>query len=225
MRVSTDQKIRNWRDTSRLRKMIRFGIGAVLVLAVMIVASACNRPVTVTGLPTGVSNAEVNNWISAVSDLDKAYALTDAIRKTVISLNQTKLPNGSAVFPDGTVYVGFLQGIGRAYSLENQAAVFLKTVPNDFGQPVKTKLGDFTTQILTELQNSAAQAAFGIKDSASAQAIANSFALVISAINAARVLAGLFAAENFRFIPQGSADLIACTDYADLRYRRLLVLN
>jgi hypothetical protein len=199
------------------------GFTAAVFIVCAFFVSACNRPVTVTGLPPGVSNAEVNNWISAVSDLDKAYAITNAIQKSVIALNKTPLPNGGTVFPDGTIYVAFLQGIGHAYVLENQAAVFLKTVPNDFGQPVKTKLGDFTTQILTALQNSAAQAAFGIKDSTSAQLIAQSFASAIATINLVRQLAGLFAAQIFRYIPQGSTDLVTWADYADLRYRRLQV--
>jgi hypothetical protein len=129
----------------------RFPRKMVFVFCISIALSGCANRTVVTGLPAGVTNAQINAWTSSVSYLKNISDLTHAVQVAVITANRNGL------FKDGLAYASTVTAIGRADALELQATQFLQSVPNSFGQPIQTQLMSYTTQILSQLQLASSQ--------------------------------------------------------------------
>lgn len=128
-----------------------------LALAFLLCGCAA-RVKTVTNLPAGVTQAQVQKWDSAVEDLKTAAASTSSLRQAVMQLNQ------QGILPDGSAYTAILTDVGKADSLEAQAAVFLQSVPNDWSLPTQTKIQAYMQQIQVLLTDMVNTGAVGIKD-------------------------------------------------------------
>jgi hypothetical protein len=163
----------------------------VTLLAVMPVVSCGPKNVTVSNLPANVPQSAVVSWLGATQKLDEAYSATHTVQVAVIQLNKTPGADGKMLFPDGPIYGNALTSIGKAEILERDAALFLKTVPNDWSLSTTQKITTITIEVLTELSSASSQAVLGIKNSASAQQIVN---LISNIINIIKIVQSLSAA-------------------------------
>jgi len=120
--------------------------------------AGCAIHTTVTNLPPGVTQQQVNNWQNASNDLSKAQSFTHVALVSVTTFNK----NG--VFPDSPAYAATLENIGRAEQVEIAAAQFLKTVPNDWSMSVKNQIAGYTANILMQLQAANTSGATGVKN-------------------------------------------------------------
>lgn len=160
----------------------------VLILSVLLssLLGCAAKNTTVTNLPTGVTQAQVNSWTSAVNDLKEAQDLTHGGLTTVIGLNH----QSPSIFPDGPAYAGALAAFGKAEQLETQAAVFLKTVPNNWSTSTTNQVADYSAQILLQLQTAQLQGAVGIKSPAAVTALSNTLTQVMNVIKLVQSLTG-----------------------------------
>jgi len=134
----------------------------IFILPILLLLSGCAARVkTVTALPAGVSQTEVQNWDSAVAALQKIAVSTSTLRQAVISLNK------SGIFPDSSAYVGTLMGIGRVDELQIETAKILQSVPSDWSLSTQNKVLSEMQQIQAILTNLTNTGIVGIKDSAS----------------------------------------------------------
>jgi len=138
-----------------------------LMSAVALALVGCTARVkTVTNLPAGVSQTQVQNWDSAVADLQKIAQVTTTLRQSVISLNK------SGVFPDGPAYANMLAGIGKIDELQIEASNYLQGVPSDWSLATQQKILAETQQIQAILTNITNTGIVGIKDPASQSQVA-----------------------------------------------------
>jgi len=137
-----------------------------LVIALALSLGGCAaRQSTVTNLPPGVTQAQVQSWDSAVANLNKIATANSALRQAVIQLHNTNDANGNAIFPSGQAYVTTLTLIGQIDQTENAASVFLQTVPNSWPTSTKTQIATYMSGISAALQQLNTQGVTGIKNS------------------------------------------------------------
>lgn len=117
----------------------------ILILAPLMLLTACANRTVVTGLPPNVTQAQVNGWQTATNTLKTLSDATHTIQVSVITANR----NG--FFKDGDGYAATVAALGRADALELRAAQFLQTVPNSFGQSIQKQLMEFALQINVQL--------------------------------------------------------------------------
>lgn len=120
------------------------------------------RQKNVTNLPAGVTLAEVQNWDSAVANLDKIAQTTSTLRQAIIGLYQ------QGAISDGATYGKFLTSLGKIDQLQIDAVQFLKAQPKNWGVSTQLKVKNDLALIQQELLNITAQQLAGIK-SAGAQ--------------------------------------------------------
>ena len=161
---------------SRPMKALHALIVVSSLLLFSVAMNGCAAKNTYTNLPAGVTSAQVNAWVTANNGLTTASSLTDTAVKAVIAANR------AGVFPDGTGYANTLRALGQASQIEIQAANFLQTVPNNFGQSIAAQLAAFTTQIGTQLSSASGLAAAGIKNATTQQQVVSIIAQITSAI-------------------------------------------
>jgi hypothetical protein len=145
----------------------------ISILVVTLCLTGCAaRQKQVTNLPAGVTQAQVQNWDSAVANLDKIAQTVSTLRQAVITANQTMVTDSSGthkLFPDGPAYVAFLTSIGRIDQLEIDSSAMLKAQPQNWGVDVQTKIKNNMALMQQEIAAINSQGLIGIK-SASAQA-------------------------------------------------------
>jgi len=130
------------------------------------------RQKQVTNLPANVTQTQVQNWDSAVANLDKIAQTVSALRQAVIQLNETTVTDSTGthkVLPDGSTYVAILTSIGKIDQLEIDASALLKAQPQNWSVDTQTKIKNDVALIQQELQTINTQQLAGIKN-ASAQA-------------------------------------------------------
>lgn len=140
---------------------------ATLLLAFCLTLAACASHRTVTNLPPGVANAQVNNWISATTDLQNAQAATHTAFVGAVELNR------SGVIPDGQAYGETLTALGRATQLEIEFAQFLNTVPNNWSLSTSAKATTYVNQILAQLTAANAGGLLNVKNPATGTALSD----------------------------------------------------
>lgn len=122
---------------------------AALVMACGYLAGCASR-VAVTNLPPNVTSAQVNNWIDANNWLTAAVTATDSVQKDMIAANR------AGAWPDSPSYAAANTAVARTLYFENQMAVFLKTVPNQWNQGIADKISGYAQQILTQIADAGA---------------------------------------------------------------------
>lgn len=148
------------------RKLIRtMSMLVTLGTIFTIVAGCAARAKNITGAPSGVTQAQVQNWDAAVANLQKIAATTTTLRQAVIALNK------AGAFPDGSAYAGTLAGVGRIDELQIAAAKFLSGVPNDWSATTQATVNGYVTQIQAILTNLTASGVVGIKNPQSQQQV------------------------------------------------------
>jgi len=157
------------------RKICTFLLACSLTVAI---AGCAARVKTVTNLPAGVTQTQVQNWDAAVADLQKIASVTTSLRQSVISLNK------AGVFPDGPAYADTITGIGKIDELQIEASNYLQSVPSDWSLPTQQKILAETQQIQAILTDMTNTGIVGIKDPASQSQVAT----LISNIGAAAAL-------------------------------------
>ncbi len=147
--------------------MKRLTLPFLLAAALLAATAGCAARVkTVTNLPAGVTQTQVQNWDAAVADLQKIAQVTTTLRQSVIALNQ------SGAFPDGTAYTDTLTGIGRIDEIQIEASNYLESVPSDWSLPTQQKILAETQQIQAILTDMTNNGVVGIKDPASQSQVA-----------------------------------------------------
>jgi hypothetical protein len=127
------------------------------------------RQATVTKLPAGVTQAQVQSWDAAVSDLHKLSVATTNLRQGIISLHTTVNASGQPMIPDGTVYQDMLTTIGHIDQIQIAAAGYLSTIPNNWSSPVKSQVAEYMAEVTMALNQLISDGAIGVKDSNSRQ--------------------------------------------------------
>ena len=131
---------------------------AIVLTFVLLFSGCAGRQKTVTNLPPGVTQAQVNSWDSAVANLNKMAVSVSAVRQLVISLNK------QGTFPDGAPYAVTLRSIGQINQLEIASVDYLKTVPNSWSTTTATTIKANMDTILAQIQTLNAEGVTGIKD-------------------------------------------------------------
>jgi hypothetical protein len=137
-----------------------------LVLAVALTGCAA-RQSSITNVPPGVTQAQVQAWDTAVANLHKITVANSTLRQTVISLHSTTDANGNAVFPNGAAYVATLTMIGKIAQTENAAATFLQGVPNSWPASTKAQIAAYMNDIAQTVQTLNTEGVTGITNTAS----------------------------------------------------------
>ncbi len=143
-----------------------------LIFLVLGFASSC-RHQAIVNLPTGVSNAQVNNWVNTTNSLKDVQSATHGVLTAAVDLNH------SGVISNNDKYVAALGALGRANQIEVEFAQFLKTVPNDWSLPVKTKAAAYTQQILTQLGAANDSGVLNVKNPKTGQSLSDSIGAAI----------------------------------------------
>jgi len=160
---------------------------AILFLAVGLTFAGCAaRQKSITNLPAGVTQSQVQNWDSAVANLDKISQVVTTVRQSVIALNQATVTDSTGthkVIPDGATYAALLTSLGKIAQLELDAATFLKAQPNNWNASTQAKVQSDIALIQQELSTITAQQLPGIKN-ANAQAQLQTFITEIGSLAA-----------------------------------------
>ncbi len=162
----------------------------VLVLALALAGCASHN--TVTNLPPGVSQVQVNNWKSAADNLKMAQDGSHAALEAALNLHN------SGAIKDSPGYGIAITAIGRADQLEIEAAAFLKSVPNDWSQPTKQKLASYTTQILMQLASANETGVLGVKNPANGKVVSDMIADAMKVMQLVQVLTASRAEREFQ---------------------------
>jgi hypothetical protein len=143
----------------------RVKLGAVLLLFACLgtgtmLSSGCQKHITVTGLPPGVTQVQVTNWYAAEGALQQIAQTNSALRQAVIGVHG--IPN--TPLPDGKLYVGILQSVGKIDQAQVAAANFLNTVPNSWGTGTASQIGSWATGILDAINSMVTSGAVNVKN-------------------------------------------------------------
>jgi hypothetical protein len=130
---------------------------ATLFLVLALTGCAA-RQKTVTGLPAGVTQAQVQSWDTAVANLHKIAATVSAARQAVIGLNK------QGTFPDGPAYVVTLQSLGKIDEVEQSSVAYLDTVPQNWSSSIAATIQANMQTISGLIQAINSQGLTGIKD-------------------------------------------------------------
>jgi hypothetical protein len=153
-------------DLQSIQKGEIMKLNTLLVVALLMTGCAA-RQTSITNLPPGVTQAQVQSWDTAVSNLDKIATANSSIRQAVIQLHNTMDSSGNPIFPSGPAYVTTLDMIGKIDQTENAAATFLNTVPNSWPASTKTTIANYMGAISTSLEQLNTQGVTGIKNPSS----------------------------------------------------------
>jgi hypothetical protein len=170
----------------------------LLLLASSIGLAGCAAHNTVTNLPTGVTQTQVNNWTTAVNAVQQLSNVVHAATNATITLRQQN------VFNDTPAYTAALNAEGKAAEAIATAAQFLNGVPNNWGASTQQQVGSYITLALQALQSANATGILGVKDPTSGQLvstlISNGITLAQTIINAVSG-SGHFAVPGFELRP------------------------
>lgn len=142
----------------------RFTIFALLVSSLCFSGCAA-RQKNITNLPANVTQSQVQNWDTAVANLDKISTVTTALRQAVIGLRTQGL------ITDDKVYGAILTSIGHVTHLQEDAAYFLKAQPNNWGVDTQTKVKNDLALIQAELNALTQQQLVSIKNASAQQQV------------------------------------------------------
>ena len=134
----------------------------ILAVAALALSGCAARQQTITNLPVGVTQTQVQAWDTAVSKLHTVATVSSTLRQTVITLHNTIGPNGQALIPSGNAYVMILDSIGKIDQAENAASVFLQTVPNNWPASTKAQIAGYMSAISSALTTLTQEGTLGI---------------------------------------------------------------
>lgn len=135
---------------TRLRPVL-----AALVLLTLAFGIGCHH-VTVTGTPPGVSAQAVANWYQAAGALKTIQDTVSGATNSAVSLK--------ADFPSASGYQATLLALGKLSQTDIEAANYLKTVPQNWNQPIQTQLNGYFTQMSKTLQDATSNGITGVKN-------------------------------------------------------------
>ena len=155
--------------------MRSFRFLAVVALVVSLAGCAA-RVKNVTNLPTGVTLTEVQQWDSAVQNLNKIATAVTAARQSLIALHT------GGLLPDGPAYVTALQVIGKIDTLQVSASATLQQTPNSFSASTKAQVQALLQQISAQLLTLNSSGVVGIKNPNSQTQVADLIAEISAAV-------------------------------------------
>jgi len=156
---------------------LEFRLILPFVLALSLVFCGCAAKKTVTNLPAGVTQTQVQQWDSAVQYLNKIATVNTTLRQTVIALNK------SGVIPDGKVYGDMLTAIGKIDQAQISASSFLQAYPNTWTPGLATQIQQYVNIISAQLTAITQDGLAGIKDANSQKQVTALIAEITAAAN------------------------------------------
>ena len=145
-------------------------LGSLFLVAVLCMSLAtvgCQKKVTVTNLPPGVTQTQVNSYYTAVGISKTIANSADNITDAVIQLNR------EGIFPDGAAYANTLRSLGKIAQAGKRADAALKEAPQYFGAREKAVVYSLIQDVADELNTVELQSTLGIKsDQAKATIVA-----------------------------------------------------
>ena len=133
-------------------------------------AGCAARQTAITNLPTGVTQSEVQNWDTAVKNLDIIAQSVSTARQTIVPLCTPSAANPTPVIPQSYCKV-ILTDIGKIASAEFSADQLLEQTPSNWGTSTANQVGQYISQITTLLFDLTNNGVVGIKDAVTAQSI------------------------------------------------------
>lgn len=152
----------------------------VLTLALMLGTVNCHRQVHVANVPVGVGEGQVKNWYAATGAFKVAAENTEKITAAVVQLHKE--------FPDEATYQKTLEALGRMAQTEAQAAIYLDTVPQNWGKPVAQQVKGYTDALSTQAKIALDDGLAHVKNKTAVAAIQTSISLLQAAITTAITL-------------------------------------
>jgi len=153
----------------------KWRVSALAIVTLAASLAGCRHTTTVTNLPTGVTQTQVQNWDSAVRDLNVMADSIHAASQLVQTLhNTTIVSNGatSVVLPSGKAFDTLTADLAKADQAEILAAEFLKTVPNNWGQSTQTQIASYISAVTAAIADATANGLAGITNSQSQAQVA-----------------------------------------------------
>jgi hypothetical protein len=138
--------------------------------------SGCAAQKTVSNLPAGVTQAQVQQWDSAVQALSKIATVNSSLRQTVIGLHQ------AGVIADGKVYGEMLTAIGKIDSAQLSAAAMLQAYPNTWTPGLSAQIQQYVNIISAQLTAITQDGLAGIKNPTSQQQVTSLIAEITAAV-------------------------------------------
>jgi hypothetical protein len=163
-----------------------FWLVPALALALMGCAA---RQTTITNLPPGVTQAQVQSWDSAVANLHNIAIANDDFRIAIIQLHGMVNASGQPIIPSGQVYVDLLTASGKIAQAENAASVYLNGVPQNWNQTIAMQVGAYTAQISIALQTLNSEGIAAVKNASNAAQINGFISNITSAVQIIAALA------------------------------------
>lgn len=117
-------------------------VTSLALVGVLLVSLACQKKV-VTNVPAGISQGVVQTWYSAAGDFQLAARYSKQLTDATIQLR--------ADFPDQATYEKTLAALGAIDVIGIQASQFLETVPQNWNQPVASKVAGYLDQISAQM--------------------------------------------------------------------------
>jgi hypothetical protein len=154
----------------------RFAIFAFLISSFVFIGCAA-RQKNVTNLPAGVTQTQVQQWDTAVANLDKIAQSNTALRQAVIQLR------GQGLIPDDKVYGVLLTAIGKIDQAEVSAAAMLKAYPNTWTPGLAAQIQQYTAIISAQLTAITQSGLAGIKNPNSQQQVSQLITEITTALN------------------------------------------
>jgi len=165
-----------------------FGVAALGV--VLLFTGCAARQTTITNLPANVTQTQVQNWDSAVANLDKiaqSVHTLEQLTQTLCTATMTTASGTGPVLAPGTCDL-LLTDIGKIDQAEITAAKVLQQVPNTWGASTASQIAQYTAIITQALSDLTANGLVGIKN-VMAQAQVQQFLVTIK--GAVQVIAAL----------------------------------
>lgn len=159
------------------------GLCILCMLLAFFGAGCAARTKTVTNLPAGVTQAQVQAWDSEVAALHKMATITSTVRQGIIGLEK------DGAFPDTVAYVNALRAIAKIDQLELAASVYLQEKPEYFAVPQKEKVRQILNEVGSEIEGLNVQSMINVKNGDSKAKLTAVVADLVAAMNTALALA------------------------------------
>ena len=168
------------------KNLLRWGIGllslSALGLALLLAGGCAARQSTITNLPTGVTQSQVQTWDMAVKNLDTIANTVSTVRQLTQSLCgatvTTSAGTSQVMTPAACALI--LTDIGKIDQAEIEAANVLNAIPNTWGASTSSQIAQYIAIITSAAADITTNGLAGIKNP-SAQAQVQGFLATINA--------------------------------------------
>jgi hypothetical protein len=127
--------------------MKNFGSSILAIALSMAMIGCAARQSTITNLPTGVTQTQVQKWDTAVKDLTTIANTVSTARQSILYLCTTEAPGATTTLIPTAACKAIATDFGKIDNIEIAAAGFLEGVPKTWNQTIATQVNQWTSQI------------------------------------------------------------------------------